>query len=441
LSHESADHTVIVQAGSGELLDGRWKLEERIGKGAMGNVFKGRDVAQQRAVAVKILAPDHCRKPKALARFEREAALLTNLSHENIVKVYGNGRRGALPYIVMELLRGKTLFELAQLNGSRLSLAQTMALLKQVKEGLSFLHRNRLVHRDIKPQNIFLTEAGRVTILDLGIVRDHRQTSALTRPGAMVGTPYYMAPEQILGVEDIDARADLYSTAAMTFELLTGRPPFAGSNNFEVLYGHKNAPPPSATALVKSVPEAVSEVLAVTLSKRREARPKTIEVFWQALERAAALSPGLLAKAAAELYREPPTVFLDRKQLLAQFEKEGLGSKAVAKGAAASNPFDPESDRTTLVGRPPEREPSFSKRRTELNVMGKVMIAAAFRGRKVKAMVEVDGVERGLAPLTLQLPSGTHTLKMTMSGFRMVERSFEVPPGKLVPMSVTLEVV
>ncbi len=279
----------------GEILDDRWRVESRIGQGAMGSVFKAKDLVENAPVAIKILAPEHCRKPKVLARFEREAELMTTLRHPNIVQIHAHGRRGALPYIAMEFLEGLTLAEVLQQIGGSMGLAETVAVVKQVASGLAFLHHHGLVHRDVKPQNVFMTSTGRVTILDLGVVRD-LHNPGLTRPGAMVGTPYYMSPEQILGVDDIDKRTDVYALAAMTFELLTGRPPFLGQNNFEVLFGHKNTPPPSATDIIKTIPKQVSAVLIRGLAKRRDQRPESASELAFDLEAIAGMKKVDLAK-------------------------------------------------------------------------------------------------------------------------------------------------
>lgn len=290
-----SDHTVVLSVLPGEILDDRWRVESRVGQGAMGSVFRARDLVENVPVAIKILAPEHCRKPKVLARFEREAELMTTLRHPNIVQIYAHGRRGALPYIAMEFLEGLTLAEVLQQTGGSMGLAETVAVVKQVASGLAFLHHHGLVHRDVKPQNVFMTTAGRVTILDLGVVRD-LHNPGLTRPGAMVGTPYYMSPEQILGVDDIDKRTDVYALAAMTFELLTGRPPFLGQNNFEVLFGHKNTPPPSATDINKTIPKQVSAVLVRGLAKRRDQRPESATELASDLEAIAGMKKVDLAK-------------------------------------------------------------------------------------------------------------------------------------------------
>lgn len=278
-----AEQTVVLKVAPGEVFDRRWRIETRIGQGAMGSVFRGTDLQSGRIVAVKILSPDHCRKPKVLARFEREADLMMTIQHPNIVRMYGHGRRGAVPYLVMEHLEGFTLAELQQRSGGKMAIEDVVALLRQVAAGLTFLHHHELVHRDIKPQNVFLAGDGRTRILDLGVVRD-QANPGLTRPGAMVGTPYYMSPEQILGLEDVDKRTDVYALAATAFELLTGRPPYLGANNFEVLYGHKNAPVPDASTLVKGLSKGVSKVLGRGLAKRREERYETANEFALDLE-------------------------------------------------------------------------------------------------------------------------------------------------------------
>jgi eukaryotic-like serine/threonine-protein kinase len=277
------ENTVVFLVTPGDMLDERWLIEGRIGQGAMGSVFKGSDQQQPRKVAIKILAPEHCRKPKVLARFEREAKLMSTLRHQNIIQILGVGRRGALPYIVMPFLEGMTLAEVVKLKGGKLTPGETLWMVKQISSGLTFVHHHGLVHRDVKPQNIFVSPGGRVTILDLGVVRD-KSNPGLTKPGAMVGTPYYMSPEQIQGTGEIDKRTDVYSLAAMTFELLTGRPPFLGTSNFEVLYAHKNNPPPDANALNDKIPKVVAAALAKAMSKKPDDRPGSASEFYADLE-------------------------------------------------------------------------------------------------------------------------------------------------------------
>ncbi|MBL8949203.1 MAG: protein kinase [Myxococcaceae bacterium] len=278
-----SEHTVVFLVAPGDILDDRWLIEARIGQGAMGSVFRGKDTKLDRKVAIKILAPEHCRKPKVLARFEREAKLMSTLRHPNIIQLFGVGRRGALPYIVMQFLEGMTLGDVLKKKGGKLTPGETLAVVKQIAAGLSFIHHHGLVHRDIKPQNIIVSPGGRVTILDLGVVRD-KSNPGLTKAGAMVGTPYYMSPEQIQGTDEIDKRTDVYALAAMTFELLCGRPPFLGQSNFEVLHAHRYLDVPDATELNKAVNKQVSKALANAMSKKREDRPLSATEFAADLE-------------------------------------------------------------------------------------------------------------------------------------------------------------
>ena len=479
MAADSQDHTVVIHVTPGEVLGDRWRVETRLGQGAMGSVFKGRDLETQGPVAIKILAPEHCRKPKVLARFEREAEKMTTLRHPNIVQLYGHGRRGALPYIVMEYLDGMTLADVLQHEGGAIPLAETIGLIKQLALGLAFLHKNGLVHRDVKPQNVIVGGGGRVTILDLGVVRD-QANPGLTRPGAMVGTPYYMSPEQILGAEDIDKRTDVYAVAAMTFELLTGRPPFLGENNFEVLYGHKNLPPPDASQVQTAVPKAVAKVLMRALSKRRDDRPDTVTELVAELEAAAGPKKVDLARRFA---------FVTKKAEPAKDKKKAEEKTRILRVPAGPDTKDappsvpPPSDTAEA---PPRREssdavpmadsddvvsvPGFAvgESQSDLKTVvmrvddvedrprrttapepvpeeetaprtGQLRIVVTARGKAANAAVSVDGVYEGVTPRTLTLPAGAHRVKIEMAGYKAVERDSEVLAGTSTNLRVVLE--
>ncbi len=440
----------------GEILDGRWRIETRIGQGAMGSVFRGRDVQANKIVAIKILAPEHCRKPKVVARFEREAEKMTSIRHNNIVAFHGHGRRGVLPFIVMEFLEGLTLSEVLEKNGGKIGVAETVTIVKQIGAGLGFLHSQSLVHRDIKPQNVFLTVEGRITILDLGVVRD-QANPGLTRPGAMVGTPYYMSPEQILGVEDIDKRTDIYALAAVAFELLTGRPPYLGNNNFEVLYGHKNTPPPDATALVKSVPQRVSQVLIRGLAKRRDERPSDVLQFVADLEAAAGVKKVDLARAfnidTADRTRvvsrstrpeaKPPPPVPSQSDVP---EAEN-GDVLSVPGAPALGDTNVSGEQKTVILRFDKNvaaadtdERTRDKNPVELNPdSGQLRVVVTARGHAAAATVIVAGKNMGLTPRTLTLPSGPHQVRIELAGYRTVERWAVVVAGTSTNLRVFLE--
>lgn len=462
MSSPSADHTVVLHVMPGEVLDDRWRLEDRIGQGAMGSVFRGRDVKTGQVVAVKVLAPEHCRKPKVLARFEREAELMMELRHPNIVQLLGHGRLRALPYIVMEYLDGMTLSEVLEAKGGRLPVAETVALVKPIAAGLAFLHRAGLVHRDIKPQNIFLTTRGRVTILDLGVVRD-QHNPGLTKPGAMVGTPYYMSPEQILGVEDIDRRTDVYSLAAMTFELLTGRPPYLGSNNFEVLYGHKNTAVPDAAALVKGITKPVAQALIHGMAKRRDERPETASEFAAELEAAAGAKKIDLVKAFAfigEAKKQQQSrdvrvtrdalapvpdkpIEVESTRLIQKYTPSRKDSEEVPLAAnedvvSVANVVEADSIESkteifstdaTYVG-PITRETSAPR---PAPTHGHVRVITTLKGKPVSASFVISDGTKGSTPKTVSLRPGRYSIRAELAGGgRSLERKVEVAAGATV---------
>ena len=459
----------------GEILDQRWRIETRIGQGAMGSVFKGRDLQANKVVAIKILAPEHCRKPKVVARFEREAEKMTSLRHHNIVSFQGHGRRGVLPYIVMEFLEGLTLSDVLEKHGGKIGINETVAIVKQISSGLAFLHANGLVHRDIKPQNVFLGVGGRVIILDLGVVRD-QANPGLTRPGAMVGTPYYMSPEQILGVEDIDQRTDVYALAAVTFELLTGRPPYLGNNNFEVLYGHKNTPPPDAAVLVKTVNKNVSQVLITGMAKRRDDRYETVDEFVADLETAARAQKIDLAKAfnlgsGAEITAQktrlvpkmkdaprgpPPITKPSDSEPEPEEVPEASNSDVVSvPGVPLSVTGQSGEQKTvihrfdknerTYVGRPGEAPQEEVQTRTSASieglspVSGQLRVVVTAKGRAAAANVFVGGVKKAVTPCTLTLPAGPQRIRIELDGYRSVERWSDVVAGTSTNLRVFLE--
>lgn len=472
---DTHDHTVVIHVTPGELLDERWRIETRIGQGAMGSVFKGRDVKANKPVAIKILAPEHCRKPKVVARFEREAEKMTGLRHQNIVQFHGHGRRGALPFIVMEFLEGLTLSDVLERAKGKIGLPETVAIVRQLASGLAFLHHHGLVHRDVKPQNVFLCVGGRVTILDLGVVRD-QANPGLTRPGAMVGTPYYMSPEQILGAEDIDKRTDVYALAAVTFELLTGRPPYLGNNNFEVLYGHKNTPPPDASALVKNIPKDVSKVLMRGLAKRRDERPDTASEFAADLQAASGapkidlgkafdVGPKKAAKGIEEqstrLVRKlkrpapkppPPIASSPGESEVPEASNSDVLSVPGAAPAADTGTSSSGEQKTvilrfdrgerTVVGPTPtltQEQTGPSNPTAVAPTTGQLRVVVTTRGRAATAAVFVDGEKKGLTPRTLTLPAGAHEVRIELSGYKPVARRAEVVAGTSTNLRVQLE--
>ncbi|NOK33740.1 protein kinase [Corallococcus exercitus] len=208
---------------TGDLLEGKWRLEELLGAGGMGQVYRALDVALERTVAIKLLHEALCEDPESVARFEREARAMARLEHPHITPIHAVGQERGRPFIVMKHLEGMSLARYLKSVPGPLPVAEVLALARQVCAGLDFIHQRGCVHRDIKPGNVFLSPGGRATLLDFGILWEHRGDEA-TRSGLRLGTPSYMAPEQARG-EPVSGRADLYSLGLVLLEMLTGLPP------------------------------------------------------------------------------------------------------------------------------------------------------------------------------------------------------------------------
>ena len=253
------------------LLGGRYQVGELLGYGGMAEVHRGRDLRLGRDVAIKMLRSDLARDATFQMRFEREAQNAASLNHPAIVSVYDTGEeRGptgeVLPYIVMEFVNGRTLKEILGVEG-RLMPRRALEITADICAALEYSHRHSIIHRDIKPGNVMLTQTGQVKVMDFGIARALASgASTMTQTSAVIGTAQYLSPEQARG-EAVDARSDVYATGCVLFELLTGAPPFVGDNPVSVAYQHvrEDARPPSSDN--PDVPPDVDAVVLKALAK------------------------------------------------------------------------------------------------------------------------------------------------------------------------------
>ncbi|HVK67007.1 MAG TPA: protein kinase [Polyangium sp.] len=278
--------------GSEAAFAGRYLLERRAGAGGMGEVWKALDQETGAAVAVKLL-PSH--DPEDAARFTREARILAGLSHPLVVRHVAHGASAeGTPYLVMEWLDGEDLA--ARLSRGPLAVDESVALALQVADVLAFAHAQGVIHRDLKPGNVFLPE-GRlspVKVLDFGIAHASHATR-MTRTGMLIGTPGYMAPEQARGEASIDARADVFSLGCVLFECLTGEPAFGGQHVAAILTKVLFEETPSVRRARPEVPEALDALLRRMLAKQREERPfdgQTAATELRALEDLPSQRPG-----------------------------------------------------------------------------------------------------------------------------------------------------
>jgi len=271
----------------GTMCQGRYQIRRRIADGGMGRVYHALDIAENRGVAVKVLHSDIAQDDIALERFKREFELSAKLPHEHIVDVLDFQETEDESFaLVMEYLEGEELRSQLQRDGV-VRPARIVRVLSQLAKGLREPHALKLVHRDIKPDNIFMcgTESGpRVKLLDFGSVRDNSTgAKKLTLVGTTIGSPYYMAPEQAQGLDTLDQRADVWSLAAITYEALTGQVPFLGATGPQILLAilSKEPTPPSVLANADGfagapIPEALDDVLADALSKNVSLRISSV---------------------------------------------------------------------------------------------------------------------------------------------------------------------
>jgi hypothetical protein len=253
----------------GTLLSGRYRLESKLGSGGMSTVYLAEDETLDRPVAVKVLHREISDEPDQLERFRLEARSAAKLSHPNLVTVIDAGEDGGTPYIVFEYVDGETLKQRIEREGP-LGVDEAVAYAIEIGRGLQAAHTRRLVHRDIKPQNVLIDSEGRAKVADFGIARSLEQ-HGMTAPGRVLGTTDYVSPEQAMG-EDVDERSDVYSLGIVLYEMLTGEVPFEAETQVGVAMKHVNDPMPDVQAVRPEVSAAVAGVVDRATSKDLDQR-------------------------------------------------------------------------------------------------------------------------------------------------------------------------
>jgi serine/threonine protein kinase len=252
---------------------GQYEIVERLGGGGMAVVYRAVQQPLGREVALKALSPELFQDEGFVKRFEAEAKTLAKLDHPNILSIYDFEVMDGVTFLTMPLIRGGTLRDI--LNRGPLDALTAWRYLREIGDGLQHAHDAGIVHRDLKPTNVLIHSDGRAMLADFGLARGAGQPGHLTTIGLAIGTPGYMAPEQVMGHE-VDRRADIYAMGVLTFEMLTGRLPFAGANRMEVAYATVNAPIPSATKLNPALPDELDQLLTKVLAKDPNQRPQTV---------------------------------------------------------------------------------------------------------------------------------------------------------------------
>ena len=296
------------------MLGGRYEIGGVLGYGGMAEVHRGADLRLGRDVAIKMLRTDLARDETFLTRFRREAQNAASLNHPSIVAVYDTGEDTGngtpVPYIVMEYVGGRTLKEVLLAEG-QLAPRRTCEIVADVCAALDFSHRHQIIHRDVKPGNVMLSQNGQVKVMDFGIARAMASGQAtMTQTSAVIGTAQYLSPEQARG-ETVDARSDVYATGCLMYELLCGDPPFTGDNPVSVAYQHVREAPRPPSQVNPDVPPAVDAIVLRALAKNPENRYQTAGEMREDLERAIAGRPVM---APAVMSEDERTQMLDASE-------------------------------------------------------------------------------------------------------------------------------
>ncbi|GIH23090.1 serine/threonine protein kinase [Acrocarpospora phusangensis] len=262
--------TTLTDPLLGQTLDGRYRVESRIARGGMASVYLALDVRLDRMVAVKVMHRSLAEDPQFVRRFIGEAKSVASLSHPNVVQVFDQGTDGDHVYLSMEYFPGKTLRDVLRDRG-RVPAREALEIMIPVLAALGAAHQAGLIHRDVKPENVLLTDDGRVKVVDFGLARAI-EASNQTKSGIMIGTIAYMSPEQVTaGVADV--RADVYAAGIVLYELLTGRQPYEGESPMSVAYRHVHDSVPAPSLLAPETPAALDALVLSATSKDPDQRP------------------------------------------------------------------------------------------------------------------------------------------------------------------------
>jgi serine/threonine protein kinase len=340
---------------------GKYDIISVVGRGGMGVVYRGIDSRIGRPVAIKVLTDAYCEEQDLLERFYREARYTGGLQHQNIVTVYDFGEQDGFPFLVMEYLEGDSLDKVIT-SHRPLQIAEKLAILVQVCKGLSFAHERGVVHRDIKPANIVVLKNGTAKIVDFGIA--HVGGHGLTRTGQVVGSIYYMSPEQLGGLIEVDARTDIYSTGVVLFQLLTGVLPFKGRDTGSTLMKIVHEPPPQLGSFISNYPAELEAIIQKALAKDREQRYASAEEFAFELEQ---LQRDLTRELVADLLLQADTAIEHkeysgaREHLLSVLRLDSQNATANRLLRQIQQGFDQErrqeQEKQLLAGGGPEPDP------------------------------------------------------------------------------------
>ncbi|MHB1097488.1 MAG: protein kinase domain-containing protein [Gemmatimonadaceae bacterium] len=287
---------------TGQVLEGRYNIVKKLGEGGMSYVYLGEDIATKEQYAIKVLSPALVKDGNAMARLRREAALGMRLEHPNVCHIVRLGEtEDGVVYVVMPFVQGEILSDRNNRKG-QLPLSEVVPFVQQIAAGLQVAHELKIIHRDLKPENIMITRnpdgTDRAVVMDFGLAKERKaggELEKLTATGIILGTPEFMSPEQLRG-KPLDPRTDVYSLTLMTYEMLTGKLPFEGKNQQEMMIARLRSDPISIRTRRPDIPEAVDTVLTKGMARSADDRYPTAVEFAAALAAAAGGGGGMLGK-------------------------------------------------------------------------------------------------------------------------------------------------
>ena len=264
----------------GSLVDGRYRISARIGHGGMAEVYEGHDIINKKMVAIKLIREDVMNNPVNLARFQNEASIAASLNHENIVQVYNHGTINGIPYIANEYIKGQTLKEVLDFRSS-LPMGEAIDIMLQLAAALNYAHKHGIVHRDVKPDNIYLMGDGTIKLGDFGIAQSDTKFS--TENNEIVGSVYYLAPEITTG-KAATPQSDIYAAGVTFFELITGHAPFIKDNALDIAVAHVKEKFPSPKKYLPNCPKELERIIFKCVKKDPKERYQTANELYDDLK-------------------------------------------------------------------------------------------------------------------------------------------------------------
>ncbi len=420
----------------GSTFANRYQIIEELGRGGMGTVYKVLDKEVKEKIALKVLKPEISFDLKIIERFRNELKIARKISQPNVCRMYDLMKESGTYFITMEYVSGEDL-KSTILRLGRISMGKALIIAKQICSGLAAAHQLGIVHRDLKPHNIMIDRAGNVRIMDFGIARSAK-SRGLTEVGAIIGTPEYMSPEQALG-DEVDIRSDIYSLGVVLFELVTGKVPFEGSTAVSVAMKQKTELPPEPMSINDQIPEEFNHLILKCLEKDPKKRYQSVD---EVLEEIIRIERGFPTTDSVRPERRTSKVIPGRR--IPKFLVPGALALAVAILVMGLFTFKPWQRSPGVLDEwkgeaqkvQPVKKEEAAKGDEELSAQsGFFEITSEPEG----ADVYLDDKLLGKTPLKQELSSGSHVLRLAISGYKMKTADFNVETGKTFVETYILE--